>query len=331
VSFLSPLLLAGLLLVPLAAWWYVASDRRRGARAAAFTSAPVAASVAPRRAGWRRHVGPAAYLLALAALLVAAARPQAKVSVKVQKASVMLVTDRSGSMAADDVAGGRIAAVKRAAGLFLDRVPDDVRTGLIAFNQDVQVLQSPTTDKAAVRAQLATFEPGGSTATGDALDRALALLRPTGSAPTETTNPDGSTTKTKQPPAAIVLLSDGKSVRGRDPVAVAEQAKKLGIKIYTVALGTDQGVLRTQKADGTERVQNVPPDRATMRQIAETSGGASFDAPTAEALDAVYEQLGRQVATRKEPREVTVAFAGGALALLLVGAGASLALVGRPL
>lgn len=123
MSFLSPIVLIGLVLVPLAAWWYVASDRRRRVGAAAFASAPVAASVAPRRAGWRRHVGPAAYLLALAALLIAAARPQAKVPVKVQKASVMLVTDRSGSMAADDVQGGRIAAVKGAAGLFLDRVP----------------------------------------------------------------------------------------------------------------------------------------------------------------------------------------------------------------
>lgn len=332
MSFLSPIVLIGLVLVPLAAWWYVASDRRRRAGAAAFASAPVAASVAPRRAGWRRHIGPAAYLLALAALLIAAARPQAKVPVKIQKASVMLVTDRSGSMAADDVQGGRIAAVKSAAGVFLDRVPDDVRTGLIAFNQDVQVLQSPTTDKAAVRAQLQTLEPGGSTATGDALFRALAVLRPpTPPNSTDQGNGDQSAEAKGPAPAAIILLSDGKSVRGQDPLVVAEAAKKSGVKIYTIALGTDQGQLRSQRADGTERVQSVPPDRETMQRIAEISGGESFDAPTAEALDRVYEQLGRQVATRKEPREVTVAFAGGALALLLVGAGASLALVGRPL
>lgn len=330
MSFLSPLVLIGLVLVPLAAWWYAASDRRRRVGAAAFASAPVAASVAPRRAGWRRHVGPAAYLLALAALLIAAARPQAKVPVKVQKASVMLVTDRSGSMAADDVQGGRIAAVKGAASTFLDRVPDDVRTGLIAFNQDVQVLQSPTTDKAAVRAQLQTLEPGGSTATGDALFRALAILRPA-TPPSNDTGSGDDSTEQKPAPAAIILLSDGKSVRGQDPLVVAEAAKKAGVPIYTIALGTDQGVLRSQRADGTERVQSVPPDRETMQRIAEISGGESFDAPTAEALDRVYEQLGRQVATRKEPREVTVAFAGGALALLLVGAGASLALVGRPL
>ncbi|MBO9532735.1 MAG: VWA domain-containing protein [Solirubrobacteraceae bacterium] len=330
MSFLSPLVLFGLLLVPLAAWWYLASDRRRRAGAAAFASAPVSPSVAPRRTGWRRHVGPGAYLLALVALLLAAARPEAKVSVKVQKASVMLVTDRSGSMAADDVAGGRISAVKNAAGLFLDRVPDDVRTGLIAFNQDVQVLQSPTTDKAAVRAQVQTLEPGGSTATGDALARAVSLLSPKSQQPAQGTDGTQGTTP-KGPPAAIILLSDGKSVRGQDPVAAAEEAKKAGIRIYTIALGTDQGVLRGRRKDGTERVQNVPPDRATMAKIAETSGGEAFDAPTAEALDQVYEQLGRQVATRKEPREVTVAFAGGALALLLVGAGASLALVGRPL
>lgn len=333
MSFLSPIVLIGLVLVPLAAWWYVESDRRRRVGAAAFASAPVAASVAPRRAGWRRHVGPAAYLVALAALLIAAARPQAKVPVKVQKASVMLVTDRSGSMAADDVQGGRIAAVKSAASLFLDRVPDDVRTGLIAFNHEVQVLQSPTTDKQAVRAQLQTLEPGGSTATGDALFRALAVLRPA-TPPSNSANGQsgGDTDAEKKPaPAAIILLSDGKSVRGQDPVVVAQAAKKAGVKIYTIALGTDQGQLRGTRPDGTERVQAVPPDRATMREIAKVSGGESFDAPTAEALDRVYEQLGRQVATRTEPREVTVAFAGGALVLLLLGAGTSLALVGRPL
>ncbi len=330
MSFLSPIVLIGLVLVPLAAWWYVASDRRRRVGATAFASAPVAASVAPRRAGWRRHVGPAAYLLALAALLIAAARPQAKVPVKVQKASVMLVTDRSGSMAASDVQGGRISAVKNAAGRFVERVPDDVRTGLIAFNHEVQVLQSPTTDKAALLAQLQTLKPGGSTATGDALFRALALLRP--ATPPSTDSGTGEeSTEQKPAPAAIILLSDGKSVRGQDPLVVAEAAKKAGVKIYTIALGTDQGVLRGQRADGTERVQAVPPDRETMQRIAEISGGESFEAPTAESLDRVYEQLGRQVATRKEPREVTVAFAGGALALLLVGAGASLALVGRPL
>lgn len=326
MSFLSPIVLLGLVLLPLAAWWYVASDRRRAARTGAFTSVPVAASVAPRRAGWRRHVGPAAYLLALAALLIAAARPQAEVSVKVQRASVMLVTDRSGSMASDDVQGGRIAAVKGAANLFLDRVPEDVRTGLIAFNHEVQVLQSPTTDKAAVRAQIQTLEPGGSTATGDALFRALAVLRPATPA-----NPTPEQQRAGKAPAAIILLSDGKSVRGQDPLAVAQAAKRAGVRIYTVALGTDQGVLRKQRADGTESTQAVPPDRATMQQIARISGGESFDAPTAEALDRVYDQLGRQVATRKERREVTVAFAGGALALLLVGGAASLALVGRPL
>jgi Ca-activated chloride channel family protein len=326
MSFLSPIVLLGLLLVPVAAWWYVASDRRRGVHAAAFTSAAVAASVTPRRTGWRRHVGPAAYLLALTVLLIAAARPQVNVRVKVQHASVILVTDRSGSMAARDVQGGRIAAVKRAASLFLDRVPVGVSTGLIAFNHEVQVLQSPTTDADAVRAQLQTLTPAGSTATGDALARALALLRPAAAAST-----DGATAARKPPPGTIILLSDGTSVRGQDPTAVAAQAKRAGVTISTVALGTDTGVLRSTKADGTERVQRVPPDREAMRQIAAISGGRHFDAPTARDLDAIYQQLGRQVATRRERREATVAFAGGALVLLLVGAGTSLALIGRPL
>lgn len=316
MTFISPALLLGLLLVPLAVWAYVAHDARRRRGREAFVTAPLSPSVAPRAAGARRHIGPALYLLALAALLVAIARPQAMATVKVEKASVMLVTDRSGSMKADDVAGGRMAAAKAAGNTFLTAVPDDVRTGLIGFSHEVQLLASPTTDRQVIRDELAKLQPGGSTAAGDALQRALAVLRPA--------NQTG-----KPAPGAIILLTDGESVRGVDPVAVAQQAKKAGIKIYTVALGTDGGVLRSTNKDGTTREQKVPPDRETLRQIAQVSGGQAFDAPDSASLEQVYKQLGSQVAEKKQKQEVTTSFAGGALLLLALGAGTSLALVGR--
>ena len=316
MTFQTPILLLGLVLVPLAIWAYVAYDRRRRQTRAALVSAPLAPAVVPQRVGGRRHVAQVLYLLALTALLVAIARPQAEATVKVEKASVMLVTDRSGSMKADDVAGGRMTAAKRAGNTFLDSVPDDVRTGLIAFSHEVQMLQAPTTDREAVRQQLAALEPGGSTAAGDALSRALQVLRPAGATG-------------KPAPGAIILLTDGESVRGADPVVVAQEAKKAGVKIYTVALGTDNGVLRSTNKDGTTRTQRVPPDRETLKQIAQVSGGQAFDAPDAASLEQVYKQLGSQVAKKREKQEVTTAFAGGALALLVLGAGAGLTLVGR--
>lgn len=316
MTFVAPLVLLGLLLVPVAIWAYVQHDAGRRRSAEAFATAPLMAAVAPRRAGLRRHVGPVFYLLAFTLLLIAIARPKAEATVKVQRASVMLVTDRSGSMNADDVAGGRMAAAKAAGNRFLDMVPDDVRTGLIAFSHEVQLLQSPTTDRQAVKVQLDRLQPGGSTAAGDALARAMAVLRPANATGTPA-------------PGAIILLSDGESVRGQDPIPVAQAAAKAGVKIYTVALGTDQGVLRTTRKDGTTREQSVPPDRTTLQQIAQVSGGEFFSAPDAAALDRVYETLGRQVAEKKETREITTAFAGGSLLLLVLGAGASMALIGR--
>jgi Ca-activated chloride channel family protein len=119
-----------------------------------------------------------------------------------------------------------------------------------------------------------------------------------------------------QPPAAVVLLSDGESTKGRDPLAVADEAGELGIPVYTVALGTASGTL----PDG----QRVPPDTESLRAIAERSGGQAFTAQEADALSAVYEDLGSRIAQKEELREVTGAFAGGAILLLTAGAALSL-------
>jgi Ca-activated chloride channel family protein len=262
-------------------------------------------------------VAPAFYLLAFAGLLVALARPKAEATVTIKKSSVMLLTDRSGSMAATDVGGSRIDAVKRASNLFLDKVPNSVQTGLMSFNHEVQLLQSPTLDHARLRTEIAELKPGGSTAAGDALASALSVLRPKNL-------PKG----TKQVPASIILMSDGKSVRGQDPLPVARAAGKAGIKIYTIALGTPTGTLTSTK-DGKTRTQAVPPDQSEMSQIAKLSGGEAFTAPTAEALSQAYAKLGATVAKRKQPKEITSEVAGASLLLLVAGAGASLVLFGR--
>jgi len=300
VSFSSPAFLAGLALIPVLVVLYARAERRPQT----FAPAKLLPSVVPARPGWRRHAAVAGYAVALAVLLVALAKPQATVAVPTEQARVMIVTDHSGSMQATDVAPSRLAAAKKAAGTFLAALPGRVRVGAIAFNQKADVLQSPTRDHDAVREAIAGIRPAGTTATGDAIKAALATI-------------------TGKAPAAIVLLSDGKSVRGSDPLAAARAAKARKVPIYTVALGTANGTINGG--------QPVPPDPKTLADIARITGGRAFTARDVKALDQVYKRLGTQVATEKKKREVTSLFAGGALALMALSALSSIRMFGRVL
>jgi Ca-activated chloride channel homolog len=298
MSFASPTFLIGLALIPIAIVLYVKTERRPQT----FAPKNLLPSVAPNRAGWRRHAAILGYGTAMAALLIALAKPQATVAVPTEQARVMIVTDRSGSMQATDVAPTRLAAAKKAAATFLDAIPEKVRVGAVAFNQKAEVLQSPTRDHDAVKEAIESIQPAGSTATGDAIDAALSDI-------------------TGKAPAAIVLLSDGKSVRGSDPLEAAQKAKQRKIPIYTVALGTAGGTIN----DG----EPVPPDPQTLAQIAQTTGGKAFTASDLKSLDQVYKRLGSQVATEKRPLEVTNLFAGGALGLMVLSAFGSIRWFGR--
>jgi Ca-activated chloride channel homolog len=315
----TPLVLLALLLVPLAIVRYVQGERARRRRAGAFTSARMLPAVAPVRPGWRRHVPLALYALALTALIVAAAKPRATIAVPVEQASIMLVTDVSGSMEATDVEPSRLEAARRAGLSFADDVPRGVRIGVLAFNQAARTLQAPTADRDAVRAAIRSYVSSGGTATGEALHSALSTL--------ERQPGVGG----RRPPAAIVLLSDGASTRGRDPVEVARRAARLRIPIYTVALGTDAGTIEVPRpgaATGTE-TRRVPPDPETMVRVARASRGQAFSAEDADQLDTVYDRLGSQLGRRDERREITAAFVGGALGLLGAAGAFSLRWFGR--
>ena len=318
MSFASPLLLAGLALLPLLVGLYVRAERRRRRHADAFAAPHLMDAVSPRRPRWRRHVPVAVLALAATGLIVALARPQVTVAVPVEQATVVITTDRSGSMLAEDVAPSRLVAARRAAGTFLDQVPDDVRVGAVAFNHKATVLQSPTRDHAAVREALAGVKAAGSTATGDALAAAL-----------RTISASRNSQARRQPPAAIVLLSDGKSVRGRDALDVAEEARTAKVPVYTVALGTATGTIESKRADGTSVSTPVPPDPETLKQVAERTGGKAFAVDDAEQLAQVYERLGSELATEKKEKEITSLFAGGALLLMFGGVAGSIRWFGR--
>jgi Ca-activated chloride channel homolog len=298
VSFGHPALLVGLVALPVLVVLYVRAERRSRPFAPAALMPSV---VRATPGGWRRHAALVGYGIAVATLVVAAARPQATVAVPTKRARVMVVTDHSGSMRATDVKPTRLAAAKRAAETFLGAVPDRVQVGAVAFNDKAEVLQSPTRDHDAVREALQPVRAVGRTAIGDALKAALGSLE--GNAP-----------------AAIVLLSDGDSVRGSDPLEVARQARERGIPVSTVALGTDSGTINGKPAVSDPRL---------LGEIARTTGGRAYTAEDADALDQVYERLGSQVATHRRKQEVTHLFAGGALALMALSALGSIRLRGR--
>jgi Ca-activated chloride channel family protein len=292
---------------------------RSRARAERFANPALMPALVSGRPGWRRHVPAVFWAVALAALLVGLARPQRTVAVPVEQATVMLVTDVSGSMLATDVKPDRLTAARNAADRMVERLPDRVRAGLVAYNHQAQVLAPPTSEHLAVRQSIQSLRSSGSTATGDGLALALASIRSSAQA------------GQKPPPAAIVLLSDGKSVRGRDPLDVAREAARARVPIFTIALGTADGVIQRPTPNGGLRATPVPPDTATLAEISRLTRGRTFQATAQDELDAIYQGLGSQVTTRNEEREMTSSFAGGALLLVLLGAGLALRWFARPI
>jgi Ca-activated chloride channel family protein len=309
MSFQAPLFLLGLSAIPLALLALRTARQRPAKYVVRFPATATLAAVAGRTGRARRIIPPALLCLALAGLITALARPEATIAVPVEKASVMLVTDTSGSMNATDVAPDRLTAAKAAASRFLDRVPEQLQTGLVAFADGPHTVLRPTQDRAQVHTTLQALHAEGGTATGDALESALTAL---------------GTREKNSPPAAIVLLSDGASKAGRDPAEVAQEARDANVPIYTVALGTADGVV---EAGG--QILSVPPDPEALAEVARISGGRAFAAEDADALDEVYETLGSRIGTKKEKREVSAGFAAAGLLLLGGAAFTSLRWRGR--
>lgn len=312
MSFAAPLYLLGLLAIPLALAAYGFAQRRRRRFVIRHPGVPALAELVGSTPRWRRHLPPALFALALATLAVALARPEATLPVAVERASVVLVTDISGSMRATDVDPSRLAAAQEAARTFLRRVPDELRVGAVSFSSATVAVQKPTQDRDGVETLIDELVADGGTATGEGLIDALELFQEDGGQ--------------RPPPAAVVLLSDGKTTLGRDPVDVAREAGKRRIPIYTAALGTGEGEVTVGPYG--QRLQ-VPPDPTTMRRIARESGGRAFAVDQAEELSTVYERLGRQIGTKPEKREITPWFAAGGMVLLVGAAGSGLRRFGR--
>jgi Ca-activated chloride channel family protein len=345
VSFGTPILLLALLAVPLTVGLYLLAERRRARYAVAFTNLGVLAEVAGGRL-WRRYVPLVLFLLALAALCVGVARPRVNTLVANDQATVVLVLDVSRSMQADDVKPTRLAAAQVAMRTFLERVPKRVRVGLVLFAGEAQVATPPTTDRALVREALDNadyFFVGRGTAIGDALALAVdvgqqSIGKPTSAPPDVIVyRPGGYEGKrsfasstsfaasSKGSPVSILFVSDGKQTRGELlPLEGAQRAHDARIPVFTVALGTPNGTLDRARAFGGGGGGGfdfgrmpVPPDPATLRAIATTTGGQFFPARSAEALSAAYAKLGSRLGRTPGKREVTDAFLAAAAAALI--------------
>jgi Ca-activated chloride channel family protein len=314
VSFATPLWLLGLALVPLVIMAYQASRRRGSRYAVRYTAVPALKAAAAVVPAWRRHLPAALALAALAALVLALAKPEKTVAVPVERASIMLVTDHSRSMSATDVEPDRLSAAQRAARTFLNTLPDQVRVGAVAFSDTPDAVQAPSSDHDAARRIVDAQVADGATATGAALEVAIDALK-------------NDKQNGKRPPSAIVLLSDGKTTVPPDPVPVARTAGQLKIPIYTVALGTRDATVPNPNPFGTPLL--VAPDPETLRQIAQVSGGKAFTAEDSDSLKSIYKTLGSQLGTKSQKKQITATFAIGGLVLLLGAAVSSLRWAGR--
>ena len=280
------------------------ADRRTScSRAAAAAPMRAAANPAlwpnlmPRRPGWRRHVPPALLLLALAALLVGVARPQALMASDQKETTVVLAVDSSNSMAAKDVDPSRIAAARTAARDLIAGLPVNAKLGLVSFARDVRVLQAPTDDRAAFNNALAHLKLRGGTTLGTAIDRAVASLRASHPA---------------LKGRAIIVISDGKSTEGtRSPIAAARAAKAVGVRVFTVSLGT-----AAAPSPSRARPSACRPTRRRCGASPPSAAGASTAPPTPRRCRHAYSDIGSAVRPQHKKRDISFAFVGGAMALV---------------
>lgn len=285
--------------------------RNRGMR---YTQTGIVGAVLPRQSLWRRHVSVAMALCALVAITGAWARPVGTEKVPRERATVVVVLDRSLSMQATDVQPTRMDASRQAAKEFIANLPPSYNVALVGLSGSSSVLAPPTTDRGMVDRVIdqMTFQDG--TAIGDAI---MASLSAVAMAPGE----EGS----DPAPAIIVLLSDGQNTVGStDPVTAAQRAKQAGIPIHTIAFGTMNGFV---DLDGQRA--NVAPDVALLKQIAEISGGREMDAKSSGQLVDVYQEMRSEVSYEQVKKEVTAQWALYALAFAFVAALGAVSMAAR--
>lgn len=332
MQFLWPLNLWLLWVVPALLALYVYAQRRRRKYALRYASLSLVKEALGRGPGIRRHIPPALYLVALAAMLVAFARPQSVVSLPTQEGVVVLAIDVSGSMQAEDVKPNRLEAAKEAAKIFVARQDPNVRIGVVSFSTDASIVQAPTIDRESVIAAINRLKPQRATAVGRAILVSLDAIfedeeEEPPSAILRNLSPESLASRTptqtrKGPfaPASIILLTDGVNNQFPPPLAIVDEATRRGVRVYTVGLGTPEGtILRLQG-----RAIRVRLDEATLKKIAELTEARYYYAANENDLREIYENLRTEVVIRTERTEISALFAALAALLSLLGGALSL-------
>jgi len=333
-----------LLLVPLlvAAYFYLL--RRKKAQAVRYANLPMVRQAMGKGASFRRHIPPLLFLASFTLMLLAVARPAAVITLASQRATVMLAMDVSGSMRAKDVAPNRITASQAAAKEFIKGQPKDVRIGIVAFAATAFLVQSPTTSRDDLNAAIDRFELQRGTATGSGILVSLQTLFPDeqfdmgqprwgedpygggGAAPLgeQTAQPKkpkpAPVPPGTYPSALIIVMTDGQTTTGPDPVEAARQAADKGVRVYTVGFGSEDGEI-VGFGGWTMRTQL---DEESLKKVADMTKGQYFRATTSEQLKKIYEGLNRQLIKERRETEITAFFAAAAAAFALAAAALSM-------
>lgn len=346
MSFLWPQLLWLLLLLPLLVLLYLWILRRRRRVSLRYASLSIVREAMGTATNWRRHVPPVLLLLAFAALLLAAARPMATVTLPSTQQTIILAMDVSGSMRATDVEPNRLVASQNAAKAFIKELPRHVKVGIVAFAGSAQVVQPATLNREDLNTAIDKFQLQRATAIGSAIVVALSEVfpgqidlasvtwgrhsdpfGPRGRAIDQRPPAAGGATPPVEPvppgsygSAAVILLTDGQRTTGVDTLEAAQMAADRGVRVYTVGVGTVDG-----EVIGFEGwSMRVRLDEDTLKEVARTTRGEYFHAGTAENLRQVYESLSTRLTVEKRETEVTALLALVAAVLVLLSAGLSL-------
>ena len=351
MTFIWPEALWLLVLVPILTGLYVWVLRRRKRAVVRYANLALVKAAMGTSGGWRRHVPPALMLIAIAVLIVAVARPQAVVTLASSRATVILAMDVSGSMQAADVQPSRIEASQAAAKRFIDDQPANVTIGIVAFASIALLVQAPTTDHDALRAAIDNFELRRGTAVGSGLLTSLRTIfpdtnfyygiaggtgdpltpglsnrtlgavdskGPLGGAPLDPNRPQHvPVAPGSYENAVIILLTDGATTAGPDPLAAGQIAADWGVRVFTVGFGTPGGSV----VDFAGRSMRAQLDEPTLQAIAQKTDGQYFAAKSADDLTRVYNSLATKLVGEKKLTEIAFIFAGiGALLAMAAGA-----------
>ena len=319
-SFKSPWLLLFLLVIPAAVGGYIWLERRRADKAAKWSTPALLPNMVKGSPGARRYIPAAIFGVAFVLLLLGFARPQAKFSEAKDGATVVLMVDTSGSMGANDVKPTRLLAADAALTDFVNKLPSKYRAALITFSSGIAVKVPPTYDRQTLIKGLPAKAELDGTALGDAIDQAVRVAKKA----VGTSKPGQ-----PHPPASILLVSDGGSNAGRvKPAQAAAAAKKAGIPISTVSIGTPGGQVHQNVPLGPGKktfplVQQVPVDPKVLHDVASVSGGRFYAATTANGVDNVYKDLGSRLVYTKQYREITAGVTLAAFVLIIAAAALS--------